>query len=174
MKKGEIISVTEYAKVVKTGKTDSGSEAVWVKNLENGQEYGIEMEVADQYLSADTYDREEKLPLTQIVEILESVGDKVFTANFNKKPKDADVVKAISQLPVSDLQNKKKLAECFKGEERTLRGRMIAPEPKLGRSTVIDLDIDKVMKGDYDTRIRLIDHRSLNWLIVNKTKYIVK
>lgn len=52
--------------------------------------------------------------------------------------------------------------------ERVLRGRLIGAEPYLGRSTVEDLD---QKMGD---RTRLVDHRSLKWLIVSGVKYVVK
>jgi hypothetical protein len=63
------------------------------------------------------------------------------------------------------------LSVCFEkadGTERILRGRLVASEPLLGRSKVEDLDIkDK-------NRIRLVDHRTLRWLILDGKKYVVK
>jgi hypothetical protein len=54
------------------------------------------------------------------------------------------------------------------GEERVLRGRLIQPEPLLGRSMVEDLDADK------KNRVRQVDHRTIQWLIVEGVKYEVK
>jgi hypothetical protein len=54
------------------------------------------------------------------------------------------------------------------GGERVLRGRLLRPEPLLGRSYVEDLDA----KGD--SRIRLVDHRTIKCLIVDGVKYTVK
>ena len=56
------------------------------------------------------------------------------------------------------------------GEERTLRGLLIEPEPVMGRSKVEDLDIT----GSKQSRFRLVDHRSLISLIVGGKKYILK
>jgi len=60
---------------------------------------------------------------------------------------------------------------CFNkqdGEERVLRGRLIRHEHMLGRSLVEDLDItDK-------HRQRLVDHRTIKYLIVEGVKYEVK
>ena len=55
--------------------------------------------------------------------------------------------------------------------ERVLRGRLIKHEALLGRSMVEDLDepVDSP-KG----RIRQVDHREINWLVVEGVKYIVK
>ncbi len=55
------------------------------------------------------------------------------------------------------------------GEERVLRGRLVRPESLLGRSMVEDLDID-----DPKDRVRQVDHRTLNYLIVDGVKYTVK
>ena len=60
---------------------------------------------------------------------------------------------------------------CFEktdGTERTLRGRLIKPEPLLGRSMVEDLDI---VSGH---RMRQVDHRTIRWLIVDGIKYTVR
>ena len=54
------------------------------------------------------------------------------------------------------------------GEERVLRGRMVTPDGALGRSTVIDFD---VMGG---SPLRQVDHRTIKWLVMGNTKYIVK
>ncbi len=55
--------------------------------------------------------------------------------------------------------------------ERVLRGRLIKHEALLGRSMVEDLDepID-APKG----RLRQVDHREINWLVVEGVKYVVK
>lgn len=60
---------------------------------------------------------------------------------------------------------------CFNkqdGEERILRGRLLFHEALLGRSSVEDLDIKT------GSRLRLVDHRTLKWLILNEVKYSVK
>jgi len=55
--------------------------------------------------------------------------------------------------------------------ERVLRGRFIKHEALLGRSMVEDLDEPADSpKG----RVRQVDHREINWLIVEGVKYIVK
>lgn len=59
---------------------------------------------------------------------------------------------------------------CFEkqdGKERVLRGRLLAAEPLLGRSHVEDLD-----EPD-GKRVRLVDHRTIQYLIVEGVKYTV-
>lgn len=50
------------------------------------------------------------------------------------------------------------------GTHRTLIGHLLQLEPKMGRSYVYDLE----NKGT-----RLVDHRTLEWLIIKGTKYFV-
>lgn len=54
------------------------------------------------------------------------------------------------------------------GQERTLRGRLLRPESLLGRSMVEDLDEPGPIK------LRQVDHRTIQFIIVNGTKYTVK
>ena len=50
-----------------------------------------------------------------------------------------------------------------------MRGRLITPEPLLGRSMVEDLDLAVT-----EHRQRLVDHRTIKFLIIEGVKYIVK
>jgi hypothetical protein len=64
------------------------------------------------------------------------------------------------------------LTVCFiktDNTERVLKGRFIATEPLMGRSHVEDLEIDRTQH-----RLRLVDHRTVQWLIVDGVKYSLK
>jgi hypothetical protein len=63
------------------------------------------------------------------------------------------------------------LTVCFDkadGEERILRGRLVKHEALLGRSMVEDLE-----NPNPKDRVRLVDHRTLKWLVVDGVKYVV-
>lgn len=65
------------------------------------------------------------------------------------------------------------LTVCFDkkdGTERTLRGRFVKHEVMFGRSTCEDFDVPKTDKED---GLRLVDHRTLKYLIVDGVKYTV-
>ncbi len=55
------------------------------------------------------------------------------------------------------------------GKERKLRGRLIKHEALLGRSMVEDLD-----EGAGKNRVRQVDHRTINFIICEGVKYLVK
>jgi hypothetical protein len=95
----------------------------------------------DQTLSADYAGSTEKLTKTAMAEKLISLYNKPFTVHFIE----------------------------LSGKERTLRGKLVNPEPLLGRSYVEDLDIPL---GEH--RLRQVDHRTIKWLIVDGVKYTTK
>lgn len=66
--------------------------------------------------------------------------------------------KALSQLA----------KEMIEGEECTMTCHMIEAESSLGRSTVIDLTTSSPNK------FRQIDHRTINYIIINNKKYVLK
>jgi len=90
--------------------------------------------------SADQFHEEVKVTKTKAAEILISAYNRPFTVCFDKQD----------------------------GTERKLRGRLVEPEPLLGRSHVEDLDIKTGHK------LRLVDHRTIKWLILEGVKYVVK
>ena len=75
---------------------------------------------------------------------------------------------------------KKLSKDLERGEERTLIGHLVEAEPLMGRSKVIDLEehfenIERKRKGEAAKHtLKQVDHRHINWLIINGTKYIVK
>ena len=93
--------------------------------------------------------------------------------------KSADSFDKVQKVTKTALAEK--MMECYNvvftvsfnktnGQERVLRGRLMSHEPLMGRSYCEDLDIDGTPKD----RLRQVDHRTLNYLIVNGTKYTLK
>lgn len=56
----------------------------------------------------------------------------------------------------------------IEGEECTMVCHLIKAESSLGRSTVIDLTTKHANK------FRQVDHRSINYIIINNVKYVLK
>lgn len=172
---GEYLSEVQYYKIV----------AVAQKTVTLVNERGFEFKVskgiiAEGMYSASQYNTEKQVTRTEICEELEQVGNHIFTVNFHKQVKEKNVREKL--LNAINLENdsslsKAEITKTFKkvsksllqGEERTLIGYLLKVEPKVGRSTVIDLELptDKY-------RIRQVDHRTINWLIIKNVKYLVK
>jgi hypothetical protein len=175
LKIGEYLSDIQYYKII-----EINSEKITVVN-ERGFEFDIDRDIVEEGIySASQYQIERMVSRTEICEMLEQAGNNVFTVNFNKQIREQElqekILKAIKDsagklLGDRDLEKalKKLSKESLEGEERTLIGYLLKVEPKMGRSVVIDLEIP-VNKN----RIRQVDHRTLNWLILKNVKYIVR
>lgn len=100
----------------------------------------IGKDLHDKLLSADQFSEEKKVTKTEAAELLVNSRNVPFTVCFLKADKT----------------------------ERKLRGRLVSPEPLLGRSHVEDLDVTEKHK------LRLVDHREILWIIVSGVKYVVK
>lgn len=122
---------------------DAMGEHLRVTDLMDGKAFYVNgTDLIEASYSADRYEEEVKVTKTEMATILMKSYHIPFTVVFEK-------------------QN---------GEERTLRGILIEPEPVMGRSKVEDLDII----GGKQNRFRLVDHRSLISLIVGGKKYVIK
>lgn len=126
---------------VKVDKVEK-SDKLLVEDVDRGNKFYVQGDdLIRTVASADTFDKTEKLSKTAMAEKLISLYGRPFTVNFNE-------------------QN---------GTNRTLRGKLLSPEPLLGRSYVEDLDIPLGQN-----RKRLVDHRELKWLVVDNTKFVTK
>lgn len=165
---GDYLSETQYYKVV-----DKKGGKIYVSN-ERGFEFNISSNIVEEgMLTANQFEEEKKVNRTDIVNLLENAKDTIFTVNFNKLPNEKSMLEELKNVKISDLGSETELKKLAKrmnmGEERTLIGHLNHSEPKLGRSNVTDLEIPV---GQH--RSRLVDHRTINWLIINNVKYVVK
>lgn len=111
-----------------------------VQDLDTGVTFNIQGEdLIERLTSADGFGSEKSLPKTDIASLLINAWNQPFTVEYMKKD----------------------------NTKRVLRGRLIKPEPLLGRSLVEDLD----KEGE---RARLVDHRTITSLILNGVKYTVR
>ena len=141
LKEGDIISYTQYLRF--TGIFDINGRLNLIDTF--GDKIGISPSIIEKGAYNGTqFDSEEKMTRTELIGILDKVGDTVFTAHFIK-------------------QN---------GEERQITARMINVENGFGRSNVIDLEI--ALNDPKANAVRQIDHRTLNWIILKGVKYSVK
>lgn len=123
--------------------TEVFGDNVNVEDLDNKQKFSVHgAGLIENAFSADQVVEEQKVSKTQVAEILVNSHNCVFTVCFEKQGNN---------------------------EERILRGRLLNPEPLLGRSYVEDLD---VVDDRPNGRMRLVDHRTIKWLTVGGIKYV--
>lgn len=167
LKVGDRLSETQYYEVVSID-----GKKVRVRN-ERGFEFGVSSDIVEEGMyNASQYTETKKVSRTALVEILESAGDTIFTVNFHKKPDESSVMDVLKKFTIADFNDQSKLkkiaSDVTNGESRTLIGYLIRSEPKMGRSQVVDLTKPAGQNG------RLVDHRTLNWIIFKNVKYEAK
>jgi hypothetical protein len=168
---GSFLSETQYYKV----------EAMFRDKVTVVNERGFKFDISNGIIeegcySASQYSTTVELTRTELIEALSKVGDTVVTVNYHTQPKVEDINDAIESankgkiIPIKEL--KKVVKEAYKGRERTLVGYLIKVETGFGRSMFIDLEADASKSTpDWDSRIRQVDHRTLNWFICKNTLY---
>jgi hypothetical protein len=172
--KGEILSESQFYKVL-----DMKGSRVQLEN-DLGEKIVVDSDYVDKCLqSATQFSSEEKITRTQAAETFLQNSFQAITVCFNKKVKDSEVVTELLEtfenstpkdLPKSVKASVKK---ALQGEERVMSGRHFGATDDFGRVYFIDMNEDKGT-GDYDGRQRLVDPRTINWFIVDGTKYVTK
>lgn len=175
LKKGEILSEQQFYKVEKIVgnevqlKTDGGENVILNKEYVEGL-----------VVSATQHTSEKVVNKTEAAAIFLSQSGTAVTVNFNKQVKEADVVKEImatyadSAPKVFEAAVKKAVKGAMVGTERTMVGRHYGELNELGHVQFVDMEEDKTPGKDYDTRLRLVDPRGINWFISRGVKYTVK
>jgi len=164
---GDKLSRLAYYEVVKKNDDD-----IIVKN-ENGFKFQISNGIVEnEMFSSGQFNSTKKVSRTELVEILEKAGDTIFTTTFFKQSTEKRIKELLKQYDGFSAKAKQRPTFCktlLHGEHRTLVGYLLHTEPKMGRSQVVDLEVPK---GTFNKR--LIDHRTLESIIIKNTKYIVK
>jgi len=164
---GERLSRIQYYEVLEI---DLEGNVVKLQN-----EHGFKFTVTPNIIEAEMYTAtqfatEEKVTRTQLVEKMEAAGETVFTVTFLKQVTDKGMAAKLKDIDTMALGTDKArrafARELLTGEERTLIGYLLNAEPKLGRSMVIDL---QVPAGKHN--IRMIDHRTIQSLILKNVRY---
>lgn len=172
---GNCLSEVQYYKVVKV----AGDKV----QLKNGLDQDIVVDkgyVEDCLTSADQFEKEEKLNKTDLAALFLKSSNIALTVSFNKQVKETDVVKEIldayeGSTPKSiEAAIKKAVKRGLNGEERVLVGYHTGIQDNFGRVSAIDMNIIKDPSKDYNTSLRLIDPRELNYLVLKGIKYTLK
>jgi hypothetical protein len=182
-------------KNLKVGTRLSETQYYKVEKIVNGQvqlrnDFNEPIVVDSNYVekcltSADQFDTEKNMSKTDVTNLFLSATNVALTVNYNKQVKEDEVKKQLWDLYLnkggkilSENEYKKKVASAIGaalvGEERTMVGRHYGSQDEFGRIRFIDMEEVQDLAKDYDTRQRLVDPRTINWLILKGVKYIVK
>lgn len=184
LKERSILSELSFFKVKKVN-TDN----IVVEN-DFGEEVTIGKDYAENILSsADLFDNEERKSMTELAELFINSPRIAMTVAFYKKDdvKSKKVFNAEKQAMIDRFQNAKvseieklvnefiqnPITDTIKGELRVMKGRHYGHIDDLGRISFVDMELEKGDKEN-DARLRLVDPRTLVYVIVNNVKYSLK
>ena len=132
----------------------------------------VSRDIVESMHSADHYEREVFMNMTNLAEVLQLVKDNVFTVQFRTNPREEDAVEALEDVKLTDLQDPVLVSmlakDIIEGRQVKKTCHMIEVENNLGRSLVIDLSADS------ENKFRQIDHRSIDFIIFRNVKYTLK
>lgn len=185
LKEGSILSETSFFIVQKIG--DSGIE---VKD-DNGNVLGISKQYVEQILnSADIFEKEEKKTMTELAELLITSPRIAMTVAFHKKDveKTKKAWEAEKKSKIDEINNAKltdtpallndlienPISKVIPGELRVMKGRHYGEVDDLGRVKFVDMEIAQSVVGATDGRFRLVDPRTISYIIVDGVKYSLK
>jgi len=175
IKKGQVLSESQFYVV------DSVSATSIIVIDDDKNKIELSKAYADKVLSsAHDFAKEEKVTKTQLAEIFMANPRVAMTVHFFKQVKEADVTAEIMKSYESSTPKtmeaaiKKAVKHGLEGEERVMIGRHYGASDDFGRVHFVDMEVAKDASKDYDTRMRLVDPRTLQHLIVNNVKYNLK
>lgn len=140
---------------------------------ELGEPFNIARDIVNEEMSnATLYNEVVRVTRTEMVSVLENVGDRVFTVTFNKKLDDKIVKQKLKNIDLRRISNKAYMTDLAEtiltGEESTITGHLYKSETIMGRSAIIDLNVNK------QPAYRQVDHRTLKELITDNKRYVLK
>lgn len=148
---------------------------------DKGETIVVDAGYAENFLtSASEFTTTQNITRTEAVELVRNHPFTAMTINYNKQAKEADIVKEIQDAydnsTPKEFSTKIKAAvkKSANGEERTIVGRHYNTYDGFGRLSFIDMDIAQDASKSYDVRNRLVDPRTINWLILKGVKYVTK
>jgi hypothetical protein len=184
--KGQILSEINYYKV--DSLLPDGNVSLIT---DNGEKVTISPEYLDNYTnSGDVFEVEEEKTMTELSEIVTSNARLAMTVVFYKKDQEKgkkafeqEKKSKIEEIQSASLKNATELlsdlienpiSRIIKGAIRTIRGYHNGYVDTLGRVHFVDIDILFDKSKDYDVRKREIDTRTIQSIVVNNVKYILK
>lgn len=188
LSKGSILSETSYFTV-------QGIEGQYANVVnDNGETLKIGLTYIEKACqSADLFDSIEEKTMTELAELFINSSRVAMTVAYYKKDqvKAKKVYEAEKAAKIEEIQNARvadvpallndlienPISKVTPGELRVMKGRHYGHTEesiKLGRVNFIDMEEDKGTNPEHDGRLRQVDTRTIQYLIVAGVKYILK
>ncbi len=157
-------------------------------------DHGTEVSIGNPYVekvlvAADFFDKEEKKTMTELSELFIGSPRIAMSVCYIKKDVDKtkkaynaevqDAIDRVQNAKVSDVPGLLKdlienpIAKSTPGGLRTMKGRHHGYVDNLGRVHFVDMEQPK-SSGIADTRMRQVDPRTIQWVIIDGVKYSLK
>lgn len=176
------LSETQFYTVKKINKDDIDVVNDFGEEITLGKSY-----VEKLLVSSDEFGETKQMSRTDVINLFMTSTNVICTVNFNKKVDEKEVKKQLVALYPNtggQIMSKvnfekivsKSLSDALVGEERTMVGRHYGRTDEFGRIKFIDMEAQGAYDAtkDADSRQRLVDPRTINWVILRGVKYIVK
>lgn len=186
LKKGAILSETSFYKVI--GHERNG-------NVKLQDDLGNDLTISPSYVenilsSADHFNSSEKLTMTQLAELFINSPRVAMTVAYFKQDKKklvrdfkAEKAAKIKEIQEASLSTASSLLEdlienpisrVIPGELRVMKGRHYGNVDDFGRISFTDMEKEKGDKPEHDARLRQVDPRTIQYIIVGGTKFEIK
>lgn len=185
LKPGSVLSELSFYRV----KEIKGNDVILLDDRDN--EITLNHRYVEQILSsADYFSKEEKKTKTELAELFIKSSRVAMTVAFfkadqaktkkaiaaeteqwTKDVKDAFLNKGISAL--AEFASKPVL-DYIPGDLRVMKGRHYGDIDDLGRVHFVDMEIQNKPSASADARMRLVDPRTIQYIIVGGVKYTLK
>lgn len=166
VKPGAVFSRHSFGTVI-LSERGLGGGSFRIRN-EKGFEWDVGREILEQEFSfADQFESEETVSRTKAIEVLTANPRTAMTVHFRKAPDPkavAEALKAGQGAAETDKSWRKRVEELMAGDERTMEGHHNSSFDEHRRLSFIEN-----AKGP-----RLVDPRTIEWLICDRKKWVVK
>jgi hypothetical protein len=156
---------------------------------------GQQVKIGTKYIedicnSADQFSKSESLPITKLAELFINSPRVAMTVAFYKKAKaktktalkkeKEEMVTKIANAPVSKLESyvneliENPILDVIPGDLRVMKGRHYGQVDDMGRVHFVDMEQIKGSDSARDARMRQVDPRTIQYLIVDGIKYELK
>lgn len=180
LKEKDKLSETQFYTVVKK----AGAKVQLMNDL--GENIIVDKAYAEKLLiSADQFSETKKITKTEAANLFLMSHSIVLTVNFNTQVKEKDAKEELYKLypntkgrilSLADFKDRVDsiVKSVITGEARTMVGRHFGEANEFGRVNFIDMEQSKDPAKEYDTRLRQVDPRTINWMIIKGVKYEIK